>query len=118
MLNAVGRSFLETFDYRFYAFAILLAVSFFCVWRRWRYKGWPTLDQCLNLGMSLAALVAGFSVLVVFIFTKPPAVEMLPAEAMILVGLIVPIVIFGHCWSRLRILIFPSRAPEPPRDGS
>lgn len=115
-LDSVGRYFLAKSDYRIYGLLGLLAVAGFGVWRRLRYRSWPTHQDCIGFVISLAAMIGGVAVMVVFLLTKPPAIDMLSGETLALLGLLVPFVIFGNAYPRLLALIFPREAPKPPKD--
>jgi hypothetical protein len=115
-LDSGGRWFLTTFDYRFWGIAVLVVVVLFCVWRRLRYKTWPTRTDCFYVALALIGTIGAFSTMVVFLMTKPPAVEMLSTPSLVFLGLLVPIVIFGEALPRLKALFFPPEIP-PPLDG-
>jgi hypothetical protein len=67
--------------------------------------------------MSLTGSIGGITAMVVFLFTKPPAIDMLSTPMLLFLGLIVPIVIFGNAFPRLQALCFPTQAPKPPYDA-
>jgi hypothetical protein len=115
-LDSIGRWILEVFDYRVLGLIILLAIILFCVWRRLRYKIWPGRDDCFQVAMSLVGSIGGITAALVFLFTKPPAIETLSTPMLLFLGLIVPIVIFGNAFPRLKALYFPAQAPKPPQD--
>jgi hypothetical protein len=112
-LDSFGRWILEVFDYRVLGLIVLLAILLFCGWRRFRYKIWPSRDDCFQVGMSLIASIGGITAAVVFLFTKPPAIEKLSTPMLLFLGLIVPIVIFGNAFPRLKALYFPEEVPKP-----
>lgn len=116
-LDSIGRWILQVFDYRVLGLIVLLAVVLFCVWRRFRYKIWPSRDDCLQVGLSLVGSIGGITATLVFLFTKPPAIEMVSAPMLLFLGLIVPIVIFGNAFPRLKALYFPVEAPKPPKNA-
>lgn len=116
ILNSIGRYFLLSLDARLYGLLALVAVGGFCVWRRLRYKTWPTHQDCIAFVLSLAAMFGGVTVMVVFLLTKPPAVDLLSTQLVALLGVLVPIVIFGNAYPRIRALLFPQQAPSPPYD--
>ena len=115
-LDSIGRWILAVFDYRVWGIIALIIVLVFFFWRQFRYKSWPTGDDCFQLGMSLTGTVVGITIMLVFLFTKPPAIEMLSGGMLIFLGLIAPIVIFGYAVPRLSALFFPPEAPKPPQD--
>jgi hypothetical protein len=116
-LDSIGRWILGVFDYRVLGLIILVATILFCVWRRLRYKIWPSRDDCFQVAMSLIGSIGGITAALVFLFTKPPAIEMLSTPMLLFLGLIVPIVIFGNAFPRLKALYFPAQAPKPPQDS-
>jgi hypothetical protein len=114
----MGRWFLSTFDYRFWGIAFVCALVLFSLWRRYRYKGWPVRDDYVHLLFSLAGSIGGITIPIVFLLTKPPAIDMLSGPLFLLVGLGVPILIFGEALPRLKALFFPPEAPKPKQDSS
>jgi hypothetical protein len=113
LLNSTARSYLQAVDYRIYSLLIVLTVIGFLFWRRRRYDSWPSAEQCINLVIDLLAIIGAFTIGLVFLLTKPPAIELLPAESLALIGLIVPIIVIGYALSKLRGLFFPPQAPKP-----
>jgi len=59
-------------------------------------------------------MIGGFVVGVVFLLTKPPAVQLLSQHALLTIGILVPIVSFGYAFPRLRALFSPPARPVPP----
>jgi len=116
LLDSVGRVFLSSMDYRLYGLLALLALGLFCTWRRLRYQSWPTHQDCIIFVLSLGAMIGGITVLVVFLLTKPPAIDVLSTQTLALIGLLLPIIIFGNAYPKLRALLFPTQAPKPPQD--
>jgi MFS superfamily sulfate permease-like transporter len=118
-VDALARSVLQT-DYRIYGGCILGAVVLFLVWRRWRYKEWPSFEQCIVLITALLAILGAITIALVFLFTSPPAVDVLPKQSILLIGLLTPIAIFYYVLPRLHALLFPPEVgekPPPPKDG-
>jgi heme A synthase len=116
LLDSIGRQFLSTIDYRVYGLLALLALLLFCVWRRWRYRSWPSYQDCIVVVLSLGAMIGGITVLVVFLLTKPPAIDVLSSQTLALIGLLLPIVIFGNAFPKLLAQLFPPQAPKPPQN--
>ena len=112
-LDSMGRWFLVTFDYRVWGIAFFCALVLFSLWRRFRYKGWPVRDDYVHMLFSLAGCIGGVTIPIVFLLTKPPAIDMLSGPLFLLVGLGVPILIFGEAIPRLKALFFPPEAPRP-----
>lgn len=117
-LDSAGRWFLATFDYRVWGIVFFCAFVLFSLWRRCRYKSWPVRDDYVHLLFSLAGSVGGITIPIVFLLTKPPAIDMLSGPLFLLVGLGVPILIFGEAIPRLKALFFPPEAPRPGQDSS
>jgi hypothetical protein len=112
-LDRIGRLILATFDYQAWGGTILVVLVCFCVWRKWRYKSWPAQADCFHVLLSLLGCIGGITIPVVFLMTKPPATDMLAGPHFVLIGLAVPILIFGAALPRLKALFFPSEAPRP-----
>jgi heme A synthase len=113
-LDSAGRWFLDNCDYRVGGLVIFCAVGLFVFWRRYRYQSWPRVEDCISLAVSLVGVFGAVGVLVVFLLTKPPAVESLSTTSLILIGLFVPIVVFFYAVPRLWVLLFPPEAPPKP----
>ena len=118
-IDALARSLLQT-DYRIYGGCILGAVFLFLIWRRWRYREWPSFEQCIVLITSLLALLCAITIALVFLFTSPPAVDVLPKQSLLLIGLLTPITVFYYVLPRLHALLFPpevGKKPPPPKEA-
>jgi heme A synthase len=115
-LDSIGRSFLTTLNYRVYGLLALVALGLFCVWRKRRYKSYPTHQDCIAFVISLGGMIGGITVMVVFLLTQPPAIDMLSGQTLGLVGVLVPIILFGKAYPPLKALLFPPEAPKPPKD--
>jgi len=111
VLDSVGRWFLREVDYRVYGLCILAIALFFVVWRRWRYRSWPSEGDYLKLGLSLLGIASGLPVCAVFLLTKPPAIEMVSGLSLAAIGVLVPIIAFAYGLPRLKVLFFPKEAP-------
>jgi hypothetical protein len=110
----VGRWLLREIDYRVYGLCILAIALLFVVWRRWRYKSWPSEGDYLKVGLSLLGIASGVPVCAVFLLTKPPAIEMLSGFSLAAIGVLVPIITFAYGLPRLSALVFPKEAPPQP----
>jgi hypothetical protein len=63
------------------------------------------------------AIIGGVTISIVFLLTKPPAVDMLPSQSFTLIGLFTPIVIFYYTLPRIVAVFSPEKTPEkPPED--
>lgn len=114
-LDTVGRWILATCEYRVLGIFVILVLIVFSLWRRYRYESWPTREDYYHLAVSLVGSVGGFTAAVVFLFTKPPAIDLLSGPTLLFLGVIVPIVVIGHAFPRLKVLFFPPEAPKPPQ---
>ncbi|MBM3776202.1 MAG: hypothetical protein FJW37_13725 [Acidobacteria bacterium] len=117
-LDRIGRWFLEQIDYQAYGLLMLggLALLFLC--RRLRDGTWPAVEDCLALVVNCLAAATGVMVGIVFLLTRPPAVEVLPNHSILIIGLYVPIVTLGHALPRLRVLFFPRGSETGPKAAS
>ncbi len=113
-LDFVGRWILTKCEYRVLGIIIAFILLGFCFWRRLRYKLWPTHEDYYQLAVGLIGTIGGLSAAIVFLFTRPPAVDLLPGTTILLLGLGMPIIIIGNAYSRLKALFFPPQAPKPP----
>jgi hypothetical protein len=104
-------------DYRYYGLLIAAVLICFSVSRRWRYGSWPGHEDCIAVVTAIVAILGGTTTGIVFLFTKPPAVDLLPSQSLLLIGLFLPIVIYSYALPRLRVLFFPPEVAErPPED--
>jgi ABC-type glycerol-3-phosphate transport system permease component len=113
-LDLIGRQFLSTMDARLCGILILVLMGLFSAYRKLRYRSWPGHQDYIIFVLSLGAMFGAVTVLVVFLLTKPPAIDLLSTQTLVLIGLLVPIIIFGNAYPKLRALLFPPRAPSPP----
>lgn len=113
LLDAVGKQILQFAEYRIVGVLIGLVVIAFVFCRRWKSAAWSAVEDCIYVCTNGLAVVGGFLVGVVFLFTKPPAIELLSQQAPIIIGLFVPIVSFGYAFPRLRALFSPPGPPPP-----
>lgn len=112
-LNSLARSYLQTVDYRVYGVLIAFIVIIFVFWRRRQYDSWPSAEQCLILAFNLAASIGGITIGLVFLATNPPAVDLLPTNLLMIIGLVVPIIVFGYSFPKIRALFLPAPVPKP-----
>src|ERR1019366_3665021 len=75
---------------------------------RFRWKANPHICRVLE---PRRPRCAGFVVGVVFLLTRPPAIELLSQRALPTIGIFVPIVSLGLAFPRLRALFSPSTLP-------
>jgi hypothetical protein len=112
-LDSTGRWLLNSIDYRVWGLIFLVVIIGFTFWRRSRYDSWPSREDYLRLLLSLAAASGGMTVMAVFLLTKPPAIDMLSGAMLDLLGLGIPVLLFGESFPRLRALFLPPQAPKP-----
>ena len=92
----------------------ILVIFFF--WRRCAYKSWPNVEECFLLALNVLSVFGAIAVLIVFLFTKPPAIEALSTHSLDIIGVFVPIAVFGYALPKIRALFFPGEVPAPPRN--
>jgi hypothetical protein len=69
---------------------------------------------------ALLAILGAITIALVFLFTSPPAVDVLPKQSILLIGLLTPIAIFYYVLPRLHALWFPPEVgekPPPPKEA-
>jgi hypothetical protein len=99
-------------DYRYYGLFIVTAIVLLMVWRRWRQGSWPGMEDYIALITSIVGILAGSTIGIVFLFTKPPAIDLLPPNLLLLVGLFTPIVMYSYTLPRIRALFSPPEIDE------
>jgi len=104
-------------DYRHYGLLIAAAIVLLILWRRLRHGSWPGHEDYIALITSLVGILGGTTIGIVFLLTKPPAIDLLPSQSLLLVGLFTPIVMYSYTFPRIRALLFPPEiAEKPPED--
>jgi hypothetical protein len=116
MLDSVGRWLLRHFDYRVCGLLTLVLVMAFLGKRKWAQGGWPPILETLLAAASFLFILGGLLVMVVFLFTKPPAIDDLSPTTLSLIGIFVPIATGYLGWDKLHGAFFPSK-PPPPESG-
>jgi hypothetical protein len=111
-LDSAARSYLQSVDYHVYGVLIALILFVFIFWRHKRYDSWPSVEQCVTLVLNLIAAIGGLTVGLVFLATNPPAVDLLPTNSLMIIGLIVPIIVFGYSFPKIRALFVPPPVPK------
>ena len=115
MLDSFGRWLLLQTDYRIFALLALAFTLFFLLYRRLRYRSWPSVIECISVVSNVLILFSGLTVGVVFLLTKPPAVESLSPEILSIAGLVSVIALAGFVGPNLVRLFRPevNRPPKP-----
>jgi hypothetical protein len=88
MLDSVGRWLLRHFDYRVCGLLTLVLVMAFLGKRKWAQGGWPPILETLLAAASFLFILGGLLVMVVFLFTKPPAIDDLSPTTLSLIGIL------------------------------
>lgn len=112
-LDSAGRWILEACDYRVFGLLTIVSLFLFSVWRRWRYKSWPTGTDFRDMALSLVGAFGGVTIFIVFLFTKPPAFDKLSTASFLLIGVAVPSFLFGSIIPKLHLLMFPAQFHKP-----
>lgn len=107
MLDSAGRWILQQSDYRVVALFTLAIVVGFAYYRRHRYGEWPSVIECISVALNLLTLCSALTVGVVFLLTKPPAVDSISPEALAVAALVTVIAVFGHVAPKLKSLFRP-----------
>ncbi len=94
MLDHVGRSALAFADYRVVGLIILLIIAAFPIYKRWRVKRYPQIEEYFRVGEACGLLATGLIAGCVFLLTSPPAVEELSHESRLFIGLVTVILTF------------------------
>ena len=89
-------------DYRYYGLLISIAIVLLILWRRLKYGSWPRLEDYIALITSIVGILGGTTIGIVFLFTKPPAIDLLPSQSLLLVGLFTPILMYSYTFPRDR----------------
>jgi len=116
LLDSAGRQILVFAEYRNLGVLIVLTLLVFVFWRRQRFSAWPSVEDCISVCTTCLAIIGGLVVGVVFLLTKPPAIQLLSQHALLTIGILVPIVSFGYAFPRLRALFSPPARPIPPTE--
>ena len=107
MLDSVGRWILSQVDYRVAGLLTVFLVICFVICRRWRYKRWPAMAESVTVAVDVLALFTALAVGVVFLLTKPPAVETLSPQVLVMIGVVTLIAVIGQAVPSLVALFRP-----------
>lgn len=114
LLDSAGRQILQFAEYRVIGLTILLFLAIFLTWRRYKFGAWPSIEESFSAVTTALGIVGAVTVGVVFLFTKPPAIELLSSQALLIIGISVPVLSFGYAFPRLRVLFLPPPSGPPP----
>ncbi len=117
MLNEYGRWILEQADYRVVGLTTLLIVVVFVVTRRVRYGRWPGVTESQTVLLKVLSIFSALAVGIVFLLTKPPAIDILSSGAFSLIGLVTLISVIGPAGTTLIKLFNPELDQPPPNDS-
>lgn len=115
-LDHAGRWLLTVLDYREVGLLILLIIAVFALWRRIKFSAWPRFDECGSVLFAVLAIISGITVMIVFLLTKPPAVDLLPDEALEILGIMIPILFIWDSGPKIKAAFVPKQAPKPPAE--
>jgi hypothetical protein len=101
-------------DYRYYGLLIVGAIICLSLWRRRKYGSWPAFEDSVALVTSIVGIIGGTTIGIVFLFTKPPAIDLLPSQSLLFLGLFTPIVMYSYTFPRIRAFLSPSEISEKP----
>lgn len=107
LLDTWGRYLLHLSDYRYVAVCIVLLWLVFAGIRRIRYRSWPPVADHVTVVMGLFSLWGVLVQAVVFLMTKPPALELLSQTDLVLVSVICLVVVFVVVGPAIIRLFFP-----------
>jgi len=113
-LDSAGRQLLALAEYRNLGIVLVLVLLIFVFSRHRTLNAWPGVEDCVNVCTNTLAIIGGLIVGVVFLLTKPPALELLSQQALLTIGIFVPIVSLGYALPRMRALFSPPVPPGPP----
>ena len=94
VLDHFGRSALAFADYRVVGLTILLVIAVFTIYKRWKAKRYPEVEEYFRVGEACGLLATGLIAGCVFLLTSPPAVEELSHESRLVIGLVTVILTF------------------------
>jgi hypothetical protein len=114
LLDSLGRQILNLAEYRIVGILIAAILLLFVVRRRKKFQVWPSVEESVYVCTNVLAVIGSLLVGVAFLLTKPPAVELLSSQALVTIGIFVPIVGFGYALPRLSALFSPPTPPAPP----
>lgn len=107
LLDTWGRYLLHLSDYRYVAVCIVLLWLVFVGIRRIRYRSWPPVGDHVTVIMGLFSLWGVLVQAVVFLMTKPPALELLSQTDLVLVSVVCLVVVFVVVGPAIYRLFFP-----------
>lgn len=87
-LDAFGRAVLDFIDYRIVTLTAASLVASCALISWWRHKKWPAVGDVLRACLGVVTAFTGLVVLCVFGLTKPPYIEAISHEGLVLVGLV------------------------------
>ena len=109
LLDAVGKQILQFAEYRVVGVLIGLVLITFVFWRRYKSAAWPAVEDCIYVCTNALAVVGGFLVGVVFLLTRPPAIELLSQQAPIIIGPLCADCEFWICVPKTSCVVFATR---------
>jgi hypothetical protein len=107
-LDAWGRYLLQLSDYRDVGVCIVLLWLVFVGIRRLPYRSWPPVADHVTVIMGIFSLWGVLVQAVVFLMTKPPALELLSQTDLVLVSVVCLVVVFVVVGPAIFRLFFPA----------
>ena len=110
-LNQLGRTLLRYMDYRIGGLIALVICTLLTIGRRIRFGTRPTILEFFNGALGITSIYGGILVAIVFLLTKPPAVEYLSGGDLMLTAIVTLVGTMYLGWSQLKAGFFPPRPP-------
>jgi len=121
-LDSAGRTILHASDYRIVAIIALVACAGFWLLRKKQGASAPDIAEFLRLVASLFSIFGALTIGVVFLLTRPPAIELVSPETLAIVGVVVLISVTHQSgtdiWALLATKPKPSTQASPPVTSS
>jgi len=73
---------------------ILVVFAAFTIYKRWRKKRYPQIEEYIRIGEACGLVVTGMIAGCVFLLTNPPAVDELSPETRLFIGLVTVVLTF------------------------
>lgn len=108
-LDYFGRWLLDLFEPRYVGLLIFAFLLLFALIRRLLVKQWPSTEQLCRGAASLVFVLSGLVVFVIFLLTKPPALDALSGESLAWIGLLTGIFTCGIGFREIRSIFFQKR---------
>jgi hypothetical protein len=117
-----ARAILERFDYRTSGVAALVVCIALSIVRQIRSRTRPSLAEFLSGVLGILGAFTGVTVAIIFLLTKPPAIEYLSGDGLILAGITTLVASVYLGWTLAVTIFLPpkppsfSQKPEAPKE--